>query len=386
MIGFPELVCRGNPERRIALRTGSFSIWECLLGVHYTTLFLFVLFGLKLHAQKKIRDADLRFYWATLICCFLLVVEDVLETWSSYDPALRFWRILFSVTGYILRPTAGVCMLLLVYPPERRTWKLWILWFLNAAVNLTAFFSPLAFTYDAEYAFVRGPLGYVVFIVSFLYLLMILYTVWNRFYERKPAERWILIMCVVGCMGAALVDAFFGRVHLNEALMVACVFLYIFLRSHDNYMDPLTSLRNRFAFYDDTEHLGKSISAIATLDMNGLKRLNDSKGHTEGDRALAAIGNCLSQISSRTVISYRVGGDEFVILFLDQDEETVKSAVRAVRDSVTAAGYSISAGYTMSTGKESLDELMLISDRNMYKDKSEYYQQQGRDRRARPRV
>ena len=50
MIGFPELVCRGNPERRIALKTGGFSIWECLLGVHYTTLFLAVLFAVSCDA------------------------------------------------------------------------------------------------------------------------------------------------------------------------------------------------------------------------------------------------------------------------------------------------------------------------------------------------
>ena len=49
-----------------------------LVSVHFITVFLVILVALKLHAQQKVRDAELRFYWMTLICCFLLVLEDVL--------------------------------------------------------------------------------------------------------------------------------------------------------------------------------------------------------------------------------------------------------------------------------------------------------------------
>ena len=365
------------------MQAESFSILSNLLSVHYITIFLAVLFGLKLLAQKKSRDVELRFYWLTIICCFLLVIEDVLESYCAFHPELRFWRIFLSVIGYILRPMAGVSLLLVVCPPERRTWKLWIPWGVNAAVNLTAFFSPLAFSFNEKYEFTRGPLGYVVFIVSFLYMVLILYTVWKRFYEGKTADRWILVFCVIGSMGAALVDAVYGRVHLNEALMISCVFLFIYLRSHDNYLDPLTSLRNRFAFYDDTEMAGRSISAVASIDMNGLKTLNDTKGHAEGDQALTVIGRCLNEVSTRNIIPYRVGGDEFTILFADQGEETVRKTLERLKESVADEGYHVAVGYTMNRGGESLDELLRDSDQNMYKDKAEFYQQKGHDRRAR---
>ncbi len=368
------------------MRTGDISILSNLISVHYITIFLAVLFGIKLLAQKTARDVDLRFYWLTLVCCFLLVIEDVLETYCALDPERRFWRTLLSVAGYILRPTAGVSLLLVVCPPEKRTWKLWIPWAVSAAVNLTAFFSPVAFSFDEDYDFVRGPLGFVVFAISFLYMLIVLHVVWKRFYEGKKAERWVLIICVIGCMGSSFVDAFYGRVHLNEALMIACVFMYMYLRSHDNYLDQLTSLRNRFAFYDDAENRSGDISAVASIDMNGLKRLNDTKGHAEGDRALTAIGSCMAAISSRNIIPYRVGGDEFNILFISRDEETVRKTLQTLRESVAASGYSISAGYTMSSGGQSLDELLRESDRNMYENKAEYYRQSGKDRRSRPRT
>ena len=60
-----------------------------LISVHYITIFLVILLGIKLHAQGKTRDVELRYYWLTLICCALLVVEDVLESAAAEDPDLR---------------------------------------------------------------------------------------------------------------------------------------------------------------------------------------------------------------------------------------------------------------------------------------------------------
>ena len=354
-----------------------------LISTHYITVFLILLLSIKLHAQQKVRDMDLRFYWLTLISCLLLVVEDVLERHAAMYPQLRTWRIFLSMTGYTLRPTAAIGLLLVVAPPKFRTWKLWIPWGINLAVNLTAFFSPLAFTFDANYEFVRGPLGYVVFIVSFLYMVMILFLVLRRFYEGKDAERWILILCVLGSFGGSIVDAFYGRVHLTEAVLISSTYLLIYLRSHDNYLDPLTFLRNRFAYYSDAEFLERDVTAVASLDMNGLKRMNDREGHAAGDKALETIGECLAGISGRNVLSYRMGGDEFVVVFLRQREEEVAERMRRLKDSLAAAGCSVSIGCAMKTAGETLEDTLHESDQMMYQDKAAYYQQNGRDRRSR---
>ena len=61
------------------------------------------------------------------------------------------------------------------------------------------------------------------------------------------------------------------------------------LYSNDNRRDPLTDLLNRQAFYDDCKSYSKDIVAVALLDMNGLKNLNDSIGHHAGDKALDDI-------------------------------------------------------------------------------------------------
>ena len=94
-------------------------ILDLFFQQHFITMVLIVVYGLKLYNLKKTKDAELRYFWMTLICCFFLVFQDIAETVASKDPGLSFFRILFSVIGYTLRPVAAVSLLLVVCPP----WK-----------------------------------------------------------------------------------------------------------------------------------------------------------------------------------------------------------------------------------------------------------------------
>ena len=352
-----------------------------LLTKHFITIVLIIVYGLKLVGNKKTRDAELRYSWITLISCSLLVLEDMAESVAAADPDLLFFRILFSVTGYALRPVAAVGLLLVICPQERRSWKIWILCVINLAVHLTAFFSPIAFSFDQDYGFVRGPLGYSVFIIALVYMVLTLVLIWQRYYEGRKTEKWILIICAASCMASALVDMAYGGCRVNEAIMISSIFFYMFLRSHDNRLDPLTALDNRFAFYDDIQYRKKSVSAIASLDLNGLKAINDMEGHAAGDTAIAEIGRCLRRLNSNNTMAYRTGGDEFVVLFMQQGEETVGEKLKELKACVTGCGYSISVGYAMLKDGGSIEEGLRESDKRMYEEKAEYYRQKGMDRR-----
>ena len=359
------------------------AVFARMLRTHFITIVLIVVFGVKLYNQKKAKNAELRYFWMTLICCFLLVIEDAVEAIAASDPDLRLLRTTMSVIGYVLRPTAVLGLLLVICPQDKRTWRVWIPNLVNLAVFLTAFFSPIAFSFDQDYAFTRGPLGGCVIVVAFLYMVQILILSWRRFYDRKRSERWILILCAASCIVGTIIDMAEGGSRLNESLMVSCVFFNLFLCSHDNRLDPLTDLENRFAFCDDMRHQQKDITAIASLDMNGLKRINDTQGHAEGDKALAAIGRCLNGINNRNTAAYRIGGDEFAILFFKQGEDSVRRTVLQACEAVKQAGFSLSAGYAMREGSERVEDALIRSDRSMYADKADYYRQSGMDRRRR---
>lgn len=264
---------------------------------------------------------------------------------------------------------------------EKRNFILWIPSLITLLVCGTAFFTDVAFGYDGNYEFYRGPLGYVPFIVPTFYLLLILWITFRRLTERSGKEKYITPICGAFCLASSLVDAINGGVRLNEAIMISSVFFCMFLYSHDNRRDSLTGLLNRQAFYDDCASFGKSIGAVASMDMNGLKTLNDSLGHHAGDEALVNIGECMDAVTNRRTSAYRIGGDEFVILFFHGNEEAIVKAKDQIVDSVARRGYSVSAGYAMRGKNEDLEETIRESDSRMYEDKANYYRINTRDRR-----
>jgi diguanylate cyclase (GGDEF)-like protein len=84
--------------------------------------------------------------------------------------------------------------------------------------------------------------------------------------------------------------------------------------------DALTRLGNRRAFDDD---LGAAIAAraesaqvftLVAIDLDGLKRINDSKGHPAGDAHIRTVAECIRSVVAGEGTVYRTGGDEFMII------------------------------------------------------------------------
>jgi len=84
--------------------------------------------------------------------------------------------------------------------------------------------------------------------------------------------------------------------------------------------DPLTGCANRLALCEDLAHATGSASrsgldlALAAVDLDGLKRINDTRGHPAGDDALKALVARLREQLRDADTLYRTGGDEFVVI------------------------------------------------------------------------
>ena len=161
--------------------------------------------------------------------------------------------------------------------------------------------------------------------------------------------------------------------------------------------DMLTGLYNRYGvekFFSDFLHecLEKGTKlAVIIVDMDGLKQINDTYGHHEGDYAIKAIAAALKAASGNDEICTRAGGDEFVVLAKNYDHLRANDYIRNVRDYISAKVRSENKRYEVAVsvgihiadpsmaGKEDLlDEYQLfsrylkIADQAMYDEKREH--------------
>jgi diguanylate cyclase (GGDEF)-like protein/PAS domain S-box-containing protein len=149
------------------------------------------------------------------------------------------------------------------------------------------------------------------------------------------------------------------------------------------FHDPLTGLANRALFRDRVMHALSRVSrgqnvAILFLDLDDFKTINDSLGHAEGDRLLAAVGaRLVGAVRSHDTVA-RFGGDEFAILLEDMvsaDEalEVVARVEEALRLPIGLRGREVtitaSLGLAHAVPGESADDVLRNADVAMYSSK-----------------
>lgn len=150
--------------------------------------------------------------------------------------------------------------------------------------------------------------------------------------------------------------------------------------------DALTGLYNRRGFYGELTRQMKELEGqdcrifMASVDLDQLKNINDTYGHSEGDVAIRAIADALSEAAGEKGICARFGGDEYVAICLWKAEEApdnfkkiFEKQLHSQIDRWNAAeqkGYELGAsiGMIMESIKDvdEIDELMKKADDNMY--------------------
>lgn len=145
--------------------------------------------------------------------------------------------------------------------------------------------------------------------------------------------------------------------------------------------DSLTGLANRRHFYDTldrcivtAETSGAPLS-VASFDLDGLKRVNDTYGHARGDHVLVGFAALLNDYRQGAAVAGRLGGDEFSLVLPALDAAAAsalaKEIVEAVRTNPMLTGLQVtaSAGVAQHRADERADDVMHRADSELYEAK-----------------
>ena len=228
-------------------------------------------------------------------------------------------------------------------------------------------------------------------------------------FVEHPAYREILLSGVIGKVAAAVIYAAALALYLPRAgkeapttedsrLGLGDLFQVLTYRQKYEALraqvtrDPLTGIHNR-GFFDETlraqlavAHRNGAPVSVMMVDVDHFKRINDTHGHSEGDRALRVIAQALARSARTSDTVCRYGGEEFSLILPATSLEAALLLAARIREEVPAACARAGIGgdrrVTVTIGLAGFpvdgsdaDTLMSTADRRLYRGK-----EAGRDR------
>ena len=360
----------------------------CVAAVLGVTLFR----GLKTHKRTNI--------YLLLIIGFTLLISvlDYVRVFAQTDLKNADATIALSAILYVLRP---VCILFFIFLCGQKFkgisfYILLVPLLFDIFVNILVIFGE---TRQMVFYYSIGESGtldfhdgnvlifrYAPHIVSAIYLIYLIYKSIALLQRKHIADAFGIMICSAVVATATIIETFFnedGTVYLlPSSIAISTIFYYLFLYERNNKIDVLTGLFNRASYYDDLAKYSKEITGVIQFDMNGLKFLNDNMGHLEGDKALARIGEAITNSVSRKMYAYRLGGDEFIVLAMNESEENILETISKFKKEIEVTSYHCSIGYAFKDKKtNSLDAMYKQSEKRMYQDKADFYKTSKIERR-----
>ncbi len=357
-------------------------------------LLLGILFGHSLRLQKKVESIMLYIITILLITsCILDPLMFVIDGRPGlaariFNYAGNLWlyltNIIFSSTYLLLieRNSAGKNSRMLIT--------------VVAAIDIPAIlilllnlFEPMVYYIDENNMYHRLSFFLLYSIIGLVFMAMaialyIKSRIKGGVFQFFPVAHFIIPM-----LTALIIQYnYYGISLIWPSAAVGLSLMLMSMQNRNILMDKLTGLFNRN--YLKAVNFGDKPFCMMMLDLNDFKSINDNYGHSEGDAALVAAAQAMTEAVGNRGTAVRYAGDEFVILLNTSDKnEGLACSERINRNlehynSVSKKPYklSISARWDVyDLSKESFDDIFKSVDELMYEAKQKYYTVNDRRRR-----
>lgn len=259
-----------------------------------------------------------------------------------------------------------------------------------AAVVVLSFFLPVQYVEGRGTNYSYGPLVFACYGIFAIYCLtaMIVALVKYKNLDKKtrlgvlPTITLLAVMMGVQAVVPELLMTGAGATFVCIGLFVTVdnpVSVYL----EQALWDKATGVRNKNSFEKQMASLEKKYQnkqlniGFIICDMNGLKLINDNYGHAEGDKLIKAAATVLLENLKNAYNVYRIGGDEFAVIYLSPNDEIVKAEIENVRTACenykdSPIPLSIAMGYSSGTSNSAgFMDIYSRADVLMYENKAD---------------
>jgi diguanylate cyclase (GGDEF)-like protein len=250
------------------------------------------------------------------------------------------------------------------------------------SLNIVNYFIPIIYYISPENIYSRRPLSYI-FYAAILYFCLTSIYLTNRYEKANGTNSFFSIhmFLVPILLGTGLQFLFYGLSLAWLSSAIGLAGMYMMQQNEVAYVDPLTDTYNR-------QYLNHILSAWKTrgnqfagmmIDIDRFKRINDTYGHSEGDKVINTLAGILKASCLDNEWVFRFAGDEFIILKMTAEKDGLKDYIAEMNrrieeynESCPRCPLSVSYG-TSSFQSGNLDHFMKEIDAGMYKMKEVHH-------------
>jgi diguanylate cyclase (GGDEF)-like protein len=338
------------------------------------------------------KEHALRLFFALIVVTILILVLEILSVALNASHNINFISAhkLVDTLGFTLAPLVPILAALYVYKRTNEYTRLaankyfWlsIPLVISGLLSLGSYHYNWIFHITSENIYERGPLFFVSpMTLFFYYLLNLLFIYENR---RKLNKEEIFILSLLSLITVAMSVFqlhYFVYLTIWNSMAISIVVNYIFILHSQTKIDPLTGLGNRLAYDEYLANLSRKsniVLSVVNIDLDDFKSINDMYGHHEGDKVLKEFANELKAVFEGRGVPIRVGGDEFIVLISEAQNERVEKYIETLIDRMNTYNennsrpYRVNFSYGMTifdNTYKNLQELIQDSDKRMYENK-----------------
>ena len=336
-----------------------------------------VLVKTNFYLDKKTKKRMYILIMSIFLLSIIVFAEFYIEGMNLFNnQRLVLMAVRYSTTPFIIAMTLHTLA-------KKERWYIFIPAAVLTIIDFISIFSGVVFSLNEDGTLQRGILGYLPYIVVGLYCCFLVYILFRQ--ENKQAAEIIPTIFLSFVFASGLIMPFilgkdYSKIFCTN-IAIALFVYYDFSILQLTKKDTLTGVLNRHAFDSAIKDNQQGINALVSIDMNGLKEINDKKGHFAGDKALATLALCIVKATKPGQLAYRVGGDEFMVICWRSAENDIKRLIERVEKNVDRTEYYCAIGYSYTAdGTKTISEMKEEADDAMYKQKDIFYSSPGRTR------
>lgn len=351
-----------------------FSLPRLIIQCNFAAAIILILLGIFICTNDSFTKKVNERFFTICFSTFFLTISDNLRFITAHMDYPTIWRYLSAAGGYTIRPLVIFLLATLAGRRSKTKINFWatVPLFLNgiiAFLSCIPVFRGIMFSFDANNVFIRGIFGFLPYIVSAFYVIMILYLIIKKTVISKSEVVIIIAIIVLGGIATLMESKFKFDLILSQVLIIGTVFYFLFLNVQVYKHDTLTQLENRRCFYIELEKIKKSNFILVSMDLNELKLYNDTLGHAAGDEALVTCSEYMLNCFPKNCKIYRIGGDEFMAICKGYSKNDVEAIVLNFQKDLSKTIYKVACGVAEYHAGDDIDKLISVSDEAMYENK-----------------